>query len=150
MSKQYVQLDLLQQAASPDIKALSLKQPYAWALFNGKDVENRTWRTNHRGLLLVHASGSVNRRYWLEACEVCRQHGLVVPGQSSLAYGALIGAVDVVDCRWGEEDDEWGFAQHWHWKIENPRLFRESIPMKGGLSFMKTELSLQEVNALCR
>jgi hypothetical protein len=143
------QLKLFQQTAPPAIKALSLKQPYAWALFNGKDIENRTWRTNHRGLLLIHASVSKSKSYWIEAAKVCYQQGLTVPGQSFLTYGALIGAVDVVDCRWGEEAIGWGFAQHWHWKIENPRLFKESVPMKGGLSLMKTNLTLQEVAALC-
>jgi hypothetical protein len=29
----------------------------AWAIFHsGKDVENRTWRANHHGSLLIHAS----------------------------------------------------------------------------------------------
>jgi hypothetical protein len=144
------QLELLQSPAPPAIKALSLKQPYAWALFHGKDIENRTWRTNHRGLLLIHASASKSHRYWNEACEVCRNQGLIIPSKSSLTYGAIIGAVDVVDCYWGEEANGWGFAQHWHWKIENPRLFKKPLPMKGGLSFMKTDLTLQEVSALCQ
>lgn len=144
------QLELFQAPATPVAKALSLKQPYAWALFHGKNIENRTWRTSHRGLLLIHVSGSVSRRYWVEAQEVCKAQGLFLPPRKNLVYGALIGAVDVADCRWGEEGEGWGFAQHWHWKIENPRLFREPIPMKGKLSFMKTELSLREVDALCR
>lgn len=144
------QLELFQQPAPPAIKALSLKQPYAWALFNGKDIENRTWRTNHRGLLLIQASVSKSRRYMDDAAVVCNRQNLQVPPPDELVYGALIGAVDVVDCRWGEEDDGWGFADHWHWKIENARLFREPIPMKGTLSFMKTELTLQEVNELCK
>ena len=31
------------------MKALSVKQPWAWAIFHGKDVENRDWPTNVRG-----------------------------------------------------------------------------------------------------
>lgn len=27
------------------MKALSLTQPMAWAIFHGKDIENRTWPT---------------------------------------------------------------------------------------------------------
>ncbi|GAA3417649.1 hypothetical protein [Streptosporangium vulgare] len=44
------------------IKALSIKQPWAWAIsrravtYAGKDVENRTWTTEYRGLLAIHAS----------------------------------------------------------------------------------------------
>lgn len=38
------------------MKALSIRQPYAWAIVNGfKDVENRPWRTRYRGPFLVHA-----------------------------------------------------------------------------------------------
>lgn len=38
------------------MKALSIRQPYAWAIVMGfKDVENRSWATNHRGPVLIHA-----------------------------------------------------------------------------------------------
>lgn len=35
------------------MKALSVQQPWAWAIFNGKPVENRTWPTGYRGQLGV-------------------------------------------------------------------------------------------------
>jgi hypothetical protein len=39
------------------MKALTVKQPWAWAIVMGyKDVENRSRRTNHRGPLLIHAA----------------------------------------------------------------------------------------------
>ena len=39
------------------MKALSVRQPWAWCIVNGwKDVENRRWSTSHRGPLLIHAS----------------------------------------------------------------------------------------------
>lgn len=38
------------------MKALSIRQPWAWLIVHGfKPVENRTWRTNYRGFLLIHA-----------------------------------------------------------------------------------------------
>ena len=38
------------------MKAISIQQPWAWAIVNGfKPVENRTWRTNYTGQLLIHA-----------------------------------------------------------------------------------------------
>lgn len=34
------------------VKALSVRQPWAWAIVHaGKDVENRNWPTPHRGRL---------------------------------------------------------------------------------------------------
>ncbi|WP_155960585.1 ASCH domain-containing protein [Fischerella sp. PCC 9605] len=39
------------------MKAISLKAPWAWAIFHaGKDVENRSWKTEYRGSLLIHVS----------------------------------------------------------------------------------------------
>jgi|LSPZ01.1.fsa_nt_gi hypothetical protein len=39
-------------------KTLSVNQPYATLICAGvKDVENRDWKTNYRGKLLIHASG---------------------------------------------------------------------------------------------
>jgi hypothetical protein len=39
-------------------KVLSIKQPYASFICTGiKTVENRTWKTDYRGKLLIHASG---------------------------------------------------------------------------------------------
>ena len=38
------------------MKALTVLQPYAWAIVTGlKKIENRTWPTSHRGELLIHA-----------------------------------------------------------------------------------------------
>jgi len=40
------------------MKALSIKQPYALYICTGiKTVENRTWKTDYRGRLIIHASG---------------------------------------------------------------------------------------------
>jgi hypothetical protein len=42
-------------------KTLSVKQPYATLICAGvKTVENRTWKTDYRGRLLIHASGDHN------------------------------------------------------------------------------------------
>jgi hypothetical protein len=40
------------------VKTLSVRQPYAMFICCGvKTVENRTWKTDYRGRLLIHASG---------------------------------------------------------------------------------------------
>jgi len=40
------------------MKTLSVRQPYASLICYGvKTVENRTWKTDYRGRLLIHASG---------------------------------------------------------------------------------------------
>jgi hypothetical protein len=48
-------------AGLPAVKALTLRQPWAWAaIYGGKDVENRRWKTRHRGPLLIHAGIDVD------------------------------------------------------------------------------------------
>src|SRR5258708_38096209 len=72
------------------MKALSIQQPWAWAILAGvKTVENRTWRTFHRGPLLIHAS----KKPWTGKADLL---GHVPPGK--LPIGVLLGTVEVLDC----------------------------------------------------
>lgn len=51
------------------MKALSVRQPWAWLLVNRhKDIENRTWSTKHRGPLVIHAAKTLDREglRWVE------------------------------------------------------------------------------------
>ncbi len=48
------------------MKALSIKQPWAWAILNaGKDIENRNWKTNFRGKFYIHASKKFDKSGYL-------------------------------------------------------------------------------------
>ncbi|PIE97453.1 MAG: hypothetical protein CR988_07775 [Treponema sp.] len=39
-------------------KVLSVKNPFSYLIiYGGKDVENRTWKTDYRGRLYIHSSG---------------------------------------------------------------------------------------------
>jgi hypothetical protein len=43
------------------MKALSVRQPWAWAIIHaGKDIENWTWRTHYRGEVAIHASSKMD------------------------------------------------------------------------------------------
>lgn len=103
------------------IPALTLRAPWPEEILSGrKRVENRTWRTNHRGLILVHAG---------------------LGGQGDGPRGALLGAVTVEDCVRLEPDSAaWnrlkGYAMehHWHWLLSNPVRLPEPIPCLGRLS----------------
>jgi hypothetical protein len=40
------------------MKVLSVQSPYSWFIVYGlKDIENRSWKTNYRGRLLIHSCG---------------------------------------------------------------------------------------------
>ncbi len=69
------------------MKTLTVQQPAASAIAWGeKTVEHRTWATDHRGPLLIHASAA--------------PYALEVDGESmQLPYGCIIARVKLVDVR---------------------------------------------------
>lgn len=78
------------------IRALSIRQPWAWLIVHGeKPVENRSWSTNVRGRILIHAS----RRYDVLA-------DVAVPIDEPLDFGGIVGEAEIVDCV-QEHESEW-------------------------------------------
>lgn len=84
------------------MKAISVRQPWAWALLNGKDVENRSRNIlgGHRGVVALHAGGHLS-----DAAAFDRVHdltngalpGLGLPGRPApTQLGGVIGVLDVV------------------------------------------------------
>lgn len=75
------------------LKALSIQQPWAWAIFNGKTVENRSWKRNHRGFTFIHAGQKYDRQghVWIE-----KTFNLVIPKE--LPTGGIVGMVNIYDC----------------------------------------------------
>lgn len=80
------------------MKALTIRQPWAWAICAGfKTVENRTWLTNYRGELAIHAGTS--REDVAAGLAFLKSLGILcVPEERDLRCGAIIGVVDLVDC----------------------------------------------------
>ena len=102
------------------MRAISIHQPSAELIVRGqKDVENRSWRTHHRGPLLIHASAGGTRARFEE-------HGI----PEDVARGAIIGVVEVVDCT-QERSSRWHEPGCWGWYLARPRRFREPIPVTG-------------------
>ena len=70
------------------MKALSVQQPFAdKIIFHGKDIENRTRRTNFRGTVAIHASMKLHPNGKLSKKDT-----------EQMVRGAIVGVVDVVDC----------------------------------------------------
>lgn len=106
------------------VKALSIRQPWAeLILARRKDVENRSWKTNLRGSLLIHASKTIERAA-MEEYEY-----------DELPTGVLLGVVEVVDCT-QKRTSEWHNRGAWGWYLDKPRRFREPIAWKGAVGFM--------------
>jgi hypothetical protein len=76
------------------MKALSVCQPWAWAIVRAiKTVENRSRPTRHRGPLRIQAS--MSRRYLGEDYADFLPD---LPPVEQLDFGALVGVVEVVGC----------------------------------------------------
>lgn len=112
------------------MRALTIRPVWAWAIiFGGKDIENRTWSTNHRGPLLIHTSGTLAGAN-ADAAVIEDQHGLLVP--DVLDYGCTLGIVDLVDCVRGHRS-RWAGSDCWNWVLANPRPV-ETVDCKGRLN----------------
>ena len=71
------------------MKALTIKQPYASLIVNGyKKIEFRTWKTNYRGKILIHAGLSSDSK----AIENFKDYNL------EYIKGAIIGEANIIDC----------------------------------------------------
>jgi hypothetical protein len=133
--------------------ALSIRQPWAWAIFNaGKDIENRTWRTDFRGQICIHASKGMTNREWDDAMEFIDQ-AFPVPlpanhGRRASAIhskeakrGGIIGTVEIVDCV-TTSDSPWFFGR-FGFVLRNPRPV-DFIPVKGLLGFFDWRKSIED------
>lgn len=76
------------------MKALSVKQPWAWLIVNGrKDIENRTWATKYRGRVLIHASKKVDTG---AIHHLTLKLGVALP--SFFETGGIVGEAEIANC----------------------------------------------------
>lgn len=84
-----------------DMRALSLRQPWAWLVVNGyKDIENRSWKTNRRGRIYVHASSKkLTKKDYEEFLENCKKRRIKgYPERDKFKTGGLVGTVEIIGC----------------------------------------------------
>jgi hypothetical protein len=114
------------------MKALSIRQPYAWLIVQGiKDVENRTWRTDYRGPVLIHAGKTYPKRDHLDDWESW-QH-FCYPADRDSMVGGIVGIATITGCV-RESSSKWwigpvGFT------LADARPLPALIPCKGELGF---------------
>lgn len=127
------------------MKALSIKQPWAWLIANGyKTVENRKWYTAHRGDLLIHAGKSdaeVDRDI-----ELVRRTYKIGIDREQLVFGKVIAVAEVIACT--KEPEAW-IDKHWHvkgcfaWSLRRIRPI-EPFPARGKLNLFEIPFSWDE------
>jgi len=78
------------------MKALSLKQPWAELILQGKKtIETRTWNTNFRGEFLIHASGNID------------EEGMRTYGFKDLPRRAIVGKATLTEVKKYLTKEEW-------------------------------------------
>lgn len=118
------------------MKALSLKQPWAELVANGKKkIEIRKWGTKFRGEFLIHASLSPDD-------DAMKRFGF---SENSLALGAIIGKANLLDVKNYKSSEEFEKDSALHlattdWGnmgfiLDNALKFNTPISAKGKLNF---------------
>lgn len=98
------------------MKAITLWQPWASAIATGaKCIETRSWKTNYRGELIIHASKRRNMAELLHYTQSNNWTGALSPLGASmkdgrpldklLPFGAAVAVCEIVDCKKTEDFD---------------------------------------------
>lgn len=119
-------------------KALSIRQPWAWAILHaGKRIENRSRRFHYRGLICLHVSLyeptpidlADFTAVWRESVPDPLQR-LSQTALGEFARGGIVGTAEIVDVV-EQSDSPWFFGPY-GLVLENVRPI-EFIPAKGAL-----------------
>jgi hypothetical protein len=127
------------------MKALSFRQPWAELIVQGrKTMDLRTYRTNHRGPLAIHASKKVER-------DACREHGL---NPDDLDTGGVVGVVELVDVipltkfDYEAHRDEHLVGRNFRepmfgWVLVKPQRLPRMVPARGRMSLFNVDLEIE-------
>lgn len=125
------------------MKVLTIKQPWASLIVDGyKKYEFRSWKTNYRGKILIHAGMSIENDMALKV----KKYNL------EYVKGAIIGEAEIVDCILVDEQfnnqliqiDKVVYGKNNHittyaWKLENIKKYDNPIYIKGKLGLWNYE-----------
>lgn len=118
--------------AVPDL-ALSIRQPWCWALAAGfKPVENRTWVVPSHVLgqtIALHASKTIEHAVVDEVRRMC------FDVEPKLHTAAIVGVARLVDCI-DKSDSAW-FVGPYGFVFEDAVQLPVPIPCKGSLGFFR-------------
>lgn len=137
------------------MKVISLLEPWASLICAGvKQIETRSWKTNYRGELYIHASLKK------VPCKDEKVNKLIedfIPDRKFI-YGAILAKCQLVDCRYMDET----FVQEikhndiaekrcgqyavgrYAWILEDIELLKEPILAKGHLGIWNYEKEKEE------
>ena len=121
------------------MKVLSVKEPFATLIKDGvKIYETRSWRTNYRGEIYIHASLSLSKSERVESANKYLK--------SEIKPGFILCKCELVDCipmtdgfikYINKETSEYDYGLYsegrYAWKLKVLEVLDEPIPAKGKL-----------------
>ena len=125
------------------MKALTIKEPWASLIIEGyKEYEFRSWKTNYRGKILIHAGKGLEKDNLVRF----KDYDL------DIKLGMIIGEADLVDCIKVTEEFKnelikkdktvYGRSNHaedYAWKLENVKKYDKPIAINGQLGLWNYE-----------
>ena len=129
-----------------NMKAITILQPWAWLIATGKKhCETRSWKTNYRGEILIHAGKKNMTEAMLQTIvesAYMRRAGVF---NTKMVTGAIIGKAVLVNCVpidvllakliMKQHPDEFAFGDftpgRYAWVMENAELFDKPILASG-------------------
>lgn len=130
------------QSEATGLKALSVRQPWAWAIIHGgKDVENRNKAPFGTRQLLgrriaIHASRGMTQHEYEGAREYMLKLGVECPRPDELVRGGVIGTVRLIDIV-SERPSRWFFGPR-GLVLDHPHAV-EPVASKGQLGWFNWE-----------
>lgn len=122
--------------------ALSIRQPWAWAILHaGKRIENRTWKTFHRGEILIHAGKGITNDEYRDFALWYRQtfrDAIEVPPLEQMERGGIVGKARIVGCV-DRSADPWFFGPY-GFQLDGVEVL-PFTPCKGALGFFRPEVT---------
>ena len=122
---------------------LTIKQPWASLIVEGlKKYEFRSWKTNYRGKILLHAGLSLDKNY----SEKFKNYNF------NYIQGAIIGEAEITDCilvdekfnKKLEKENKLVYGNNhvgiYAWKLENIIKYENPICIKGKLGLWNYEV----------
>ncbi|MCA1458036.1 hypothetical protein I6F35_33425 [Bradyrhizobium sp. BRP22] len=128
--------------------ALAVRQPWAYAIFHGKDVENRSWKHwkkdwRFRGRVAILASKGMTQDEYADGRDFMADLGVTCPPPADLVRGAIIGHVNIVD-NVSKSDSPW-FVGPGAFVLADPVLLNDPIPVDGQLDIFEWKLADRSV-----
>ena len=124
------------------MKVLTIKQPWASLIvYKYKKYEFRSWKTNYRGKILIHAGLSIEKN----CIEKFKDYNM------NYIKGAIVGEAELTDCILVDEkfDKELRSVEplvygnnhigNYAWKLENVKIYDKLIYVKGKLGLWNYE-----------